>query len=86
MTAARSPPPLARGLGDRRREELERPYSPELPRAAVELRQIGQLSHVIETPQGFWVLKVAGIDRNTSTFAVLSQNASPARRCPRGSG
>lgn len=47
-------------LGHRTREELAKQQSAELAKAASALRDVGQLSSVVETPQGFWILKLAG--------------------------
>jgi peptidyl-prolyl cis-trans isomerase C len=45
-------------LGYRTRQEFEKQFSPELASAAFGLRD-GQLSNVVETPQGFWILKAS---------------------------
>lgn len=54
-------------LGYRSREELEKLHSPELARAAFALRDIGQISNVIETPRGLWVVKLAARQPAMST-------------------
>ena len=46
--------------GYRTRQELAQQYSPELAAAAFALRDSGQVSNTIETPQGFALLKLLG--------------------------